>query len=125
MGGEESGHIIFLEHHTTGDGIITALQVLAVMQKENKTLSQLSRVMKTYPQVLINVDVKSKPRLKGIPEIVKVIEEVEKELGSRGRVLVRYSGTQCVCRVMVEGPTKKETERLAMKMSSVVKEKLG
>ena len=125
LGGEDSGHIIFLEHHTTGDGIITALQVLAVMQKENKTLSQLSRVMKTYPQALINVEVKSKPRLNGIPKIVKVIEEVEKELGSRGRVLVRYSGTQRVCRVMVEGPTKKETERLAMKISSVVKEKLG
>jgi len=125
LGGEESGHIIFLEHHTTGDGIITALQVLAVMQKEKKTLSQLSRVMKTYPQVLMNVDVEREPRLNGIPAIVKVIQKVEKELGSRGRVLVRYSGTQPVCRVMVEGPTRKETERLAMKISSVVKEKLG
>lgn len=125
IGGEESGHIIFLEHHTTGDGIITALQLLAVMQKEKKTLSELAKVMKTFPQVLINVDVKSKPDLKGIPEITNVTKEVEKELGDKGRVLIRYSGTQPMCRVMVEGPTKEKTEKLANKIAEVVKRKLG
>ena len=125
LGGEDSGHIIFLEHHTTGDGLITALQLLAVMQKEGKAVSELSKVMKTFPQVLINVDVKSKPDLKGIPEIGNVIGSVEKELGDMGRVLVRYSGTQSMCRVMVEGPTKEQTEKLAQKIAAVVKKKLN
>ena len=125
LGGEDSGHIIFLEHHTTGDGLITALQLLAVMQKEEKAVSELSKVMKTFPQVLINVDVKSKPDLKGIPEIGNVIGSIEKELGDMGRVLVRYSGTQSMCRVMVEGPTKEQTEKLAKKIAEVVKKKLN
>ncbi len=125
LGGEDSGHIIFLEHHTTGDGLITALQLLAVMQKEEKAVSELSKVMKTFPQVLINVDVKSKPDLKGIPEIGNVIGSVEKELGDMGRVLVRYSGTQPMCRVMVEGPTKEQTEKLAKKIAEIVKKKLN
>lgn len=125
LGGEDSGHIIFLEHHTTGDGLITALQLLAIMQKEEKAVSELSKVMKTFPQVLINVDVKSKPDLKGIPEIGNVIGSVEKELGDMGRVLVRYSGTQPMCRVMVEGPTKEQTEKLAKKIAEIVKKKLN
>jgi phosphoglucosamine mutase len=125
LGGEDSGHIIFLEHHTTGDGLITALQLLAVMQKEEKALSELSKVMKTFPQVLINVNVKSKPDLKGIPEIGNVIGSIEKELGDKGRVLVRYSGTQPMCRVMVEGLTKEQTEKLAQKIAEVVKKKLN
>ena len=125
IGGEESGHIIFLEHHTTGDGIISALQLLAVMQKEKKPLSELAKVMKTLPQVLINVDVKSKPDMKGIPEITNAIKEAEKELGDKGRVLVRYSGTQPMCRVMVEGPTREKTGKLANKIAAVVKRKLG
>ena len=125
LGGEDSGHIIFLEHHTTGDGLITALQLLAVMQKEEKAVSELSKVMKTFPQVLINVNVKSKPDLKGIPEIGNVIGSIEKELGDKGRVLVRYSGTQSMCRVMVEGPTKEQTEKLAKKIAEVVKKKLN
>lgn len=81
--------------------------------------------MKTFPQVLINVDVKSKPDLKGIPEIGNVIGSVEKELGDKGRVLVRYSGTQPMCRVMVEGPTKEQTEKLAKKIAEIVKKKLN
>ncbi len=125
LGGEESGHIIFLEHHTTGDGIISALQLLAVMQKEKKPLSELAKVMKTLPQVVINVNVKSKPDFKGIPEITDAIKGAEKELGDKGRVLVRYSGTQPMCRVMVEGPTKDKTEKLVKKIAEVVKNKLG
>lgn len=125
LGGEESGHVIFLEHHTTGDGIITALQLLAAMQKEKKPLSELSTVMKTFPQVLINVDVKSKPDLSDVPEISHAVEGVEQELGDKGRVLVRYSGTQFLCRVMVEGPTQEEAERQAGKIAEVVKKKLS
>ena len=125
IGGEESGHIIFLEHHTTGDGIITALQVLAAMKKAEKPLSELAQVMKVFPQKLINVDVKSKPELSTVPEITQVIRDVEERLGDKGRVLVRYSGTQPMCRVMVEGPAHKDTEKYCKQIADVLREKLG
>ena len=124
IGGEESGHIIFLNHHTTGDGIITALQLVAAMKKAQRPLSELAQVMKVFPQKLINVDVKSKPELSTIPEIQEVIEGVEGELGDKGRVLVRYSGTQNMCRVMVEGPTDEETEKYCRQIVDVIQKKL-
>ena len=124
IGGEDSGHIIFLDHHTTGDGIITALQVLAAMKKAQKPLSELAQVMKVFPQKLINIDVKSKPELSTIPEINQVIESVEEQLGDKGRVLVRYSGTQNMCRVMVEGPTDEETEKYCRQIVDVIQKKL-
>lgn len=125
IGGEESGHIIFLEHHTSGDGILSALQLLSVIKSENKTVSELAKIMKIFPQVTINVNVKSKPPLEDYPEITDSIKKAEEELGEKGRVLVRYSGTQSVCRVMLEGPTKEETERLARAIAETIKNKLG
>jgi phosphoglucosamine mutase len=125
IGGEDSGHIIFLNHHTTGDGILSALQVLAAMKRENKPLSELAGIMKVFPQKLINVDVTSKPEISTIPELVRVIDEVEGKLGDKGRVLVRYSGTQNMCRVMVEGPTNEETEKYCSQVVAVVKEKMA
>ena len=125
IGGEESGHIIFLNHHTTGDGIITALQIVAAMKKSQRPLSELAQVMQVFPQKLINVDVKSKPELSTIPEIQQVIKGVEEELGDQGRVLVRYSGTQNMCRVMVEGPTDEETEKYCRKIVDVIQKKLA
>ena len=125
IGGEDSGHIIFLNHHTTGDGLLSALQVLAAMKRENKPLSELAGIMKVFPQKLINVDVTSKPEISTIPEIVRAIDEVEGKLGDKGRVLVRYSGTQNMCRVMVEGPTSEETEKYCSQIVAVVKETLA
>ena len=125
IGGEESGHIIFLDHHTTGDGIIAALQVLAAMTKTQKPLSELARVMKVYPQKLINIDVKSKPELSTVPEIAQAINDVEARLGDAGRVLVRYSGTQNMCRVMVEGPTEEQTERYCRLIAEVLEKQIG
>jgi phosphoglucosamine mutase len=125
IGGEESGHVIFLEHHTTGDGIITALQVLAAMKKAQKPLSELAQVMRVFPQKLINVDVKTKPELSTIPEIGAAVRDVEEQLGDKGRVLVRYSGTQNMCRVMVECPTNEETEKYCGQIADVIREKLG
>ena len=125
IGGEDSGHIIFLDHHTAGDGILSALQLLAVMKKKNKPVSELAKVMKVFPQITVNVNVKSKPPLEEQREIMDAIKEVEKALGNKGRVLVRYSGTQAMCRVMVEGPTKKETEVFARTIAEVIKKKLG
>ncbi len=125
IGGEDSGHLLFLQHHTTGDGIITALQVLTAMKREGKRLSELAKIMAVFPQVLINIDVKTRPELSTVPEIVKTIKDVEKALGNRGRVLVRYSGTQNMCRVMVEGPTHEETKKYCRRIANVVKKKLN
>jgi phosphoglucosamine mutase len=120
IGGEDSGHIIFLQHHTTGDGLITALQVMAAMKKEGKTLSELARIMTVFPQMLINIDVKRKLEIETVPEIMAAISQVEEKLGDKGRVLVRYSGTQSMCRVMVEGPTKEETQTYCRQIADVV-----
>jgi phosphoglucosamine mutase len=125
IGGEESGHIIFLQHHTTGDGVLTALQVLSSMKKEGKPLSELAKIMHVFPQSLINVDTKSRPEISTVPEIVSVIKAVEQKLGDKGRVLIRYSGTQNMCRVMVEGPTKEETLEYCKQIADVVRAKLG
>jgi len=124
IGGEDSGHIIYLNHHTTGDGILSALQVLVSMKKEQKPLSVLARIMTVYPQKLVNIDVKSKPDISEIPEIAAAIKKVEDALGEKGRVLVRYSGTQNMCRVMVEGPTNEETETCCNEIAAVIKDKL-
>jgi phosphoglucosamine mutase len=120
IGGEDSGHIIFLQHHTTGDGLITAMQVMAAMKKERKTLSELAGIMTVFPQMLINIDVKRKPEIETVPEIMAAISQVEEKLGDKGRVLVRYSGTQNMCRVMVEGPTKEETQTYCRQIADVV-----
>jgi phosphoglucosamine mutase len=125
IGGEDSGHLIFLNHHTTGDGLITALQVLAAMKKEDKPLSELACIMKVFPQMLINIDVKRKPKIETVPEIMAAIKKAEEALGNKGRVLVRYSGTQNMCRIMVEGPTKKETESHCRRIADVVKKILA
>ncbi len=125
LGGEDSGHIIFAEFHTTGDGILSALQLLASMKKEEKPLSELARVMQVFPQTLINITVKEKRELSEIPEIVQITKQVEDDLGDRGRVLVRYSGTELLCRVMVEGPTDEKTEQSARQIANVIQEKLG
>jgi len=124
IGGEDSGHIIFLDHHTTGDGILSSLQVLAVMQKDKKPLSELAKVMKVFPQLLVNVTVKNKPDINEVPEIMQAVKAAEKQLGEEGRVLVRYSGTQSMCRVMVEGPTKEIVKELCGKLAKVVEKAL-
>lgn len=125
IGGEEAGHMIFLDHHTTGDGIIAAMQVVAAMVKEGKPLSELACMMDIFPQELINVDVKSKPDIDTVPRLVEVITQVEKELGDEGRVLVRYSGTQNMCRVMVEGPSAAVTGKYCKQIADVVKSEIG
>jgi phosphoglucosamine mutase len=103
LGGEQSGHLVFLDHATTGDGIVAALRVLAVMVRENRPLSELARVMTRTPQVLVNIKVENKRPIDDLPEVVRLIGAVERELGNDGRVLVRYSGTEAKARVMIEG----------------------
>jgi phosphoglucosamine mutase len=125
LGGEASGHMIFHNHHSTGDGIIAALQLLAIMRETGKPLSELAKVMSVFPQKLINFNVAQKPPLEEIAEIQKAVQKAEAELGDKGRVLIRYSGTQPMCRVMVEGPTDEITNRLAEQLTAVVKKFIG
>ncbi len=102
LGGEQSGHIIFLEHNTTGDGLVTALQLAAVLKETGLPLSKLRNVMRRFPQVLVNVNVAEKHRLGTSATIAEAIREAEAELGETGRVLVRPSGTEPLVRVMAE-----------------------
>ncbi len=103
LGGEQSGHLVFLDHATTGDGIVAALRVLAIMAREGRPLSELARVMTRTPQVLINTAVDRKVPLDQLPDVQRMIAEIERQLGEDGRVLVRYSGTESKARVMIEG----------------------
>ncbi len=103
LGGEQSGHLVFLDHATTGDGIVAALRVLAIMAREQKPLSELAKVMTRTPQVLVNTAVEKKIPIDQLPEVQQLIASIEKELGDDGRVLVRYSGTESKVRVMIEG----------------------
>ena len=125
LGGEESGHIIFLQHHTTGDGLLSALQLLSAMKASGESLSKLSTLMTVFPQVLINVPVKKKPEISSLPELVRVQQDVEARLGERGRVLLRYSGTEPVCRIMVEGERQEEIDRYALQIAEVVEKQLN
>ena len=125
LGGENSGHLLFLNHHTTGDGLLSALQLLRIMIETNQPLSELSRVLTVFPQTLINVEVREKPEIDSVAAIKEKIQSVEKNLAEKGRVLVRYSGTQPVCRVMVEGSDKETTDRYCREIADVVLRELG
>jgi phosphoglucosamine mutase len=125
LGGEASGHTILLDRHTTGDGIVTALHVLAAMRDSGKKLSELARMMALFPQQIVNVDVTRKPPLEELADVQAAVAAAEAELGDRGRVLVRYSGTQSMCRVMVEGPTEEATRRLATSIAEAVRAGIG
>jgi phosphoglucosamine mutase len=125
FGGEQSGHIIFFDLNTTGDGILSALQVLAAMKKNSKTLSELSAVMQKFPQVIENVEVTHKKDIETVPEIRKAIAGAEEMLLGKGRILVRYSGTQPLCRVMVEGQDENEIQGIAHNIAQVIGNKLN
>ncbi|RLC25044.1 MAG: phosphoglucosamine mutase [Deltaproteobacteria bacterium] len=125
LGGEDSGHMIFLDHQTTGDGILSALKLIEALKNDSKPLSELVKIMNVFPQVLINVEVKNKPDISSVPQITEAIKTVEKNLAKKGRVLVRYSGTQPLCRVMVEGPTQKITGKYCQEIADKVKEQIG
>lgn len=124
LGGEQSGHIIFLEHNTTGDGLLTAIQLLAVVKEQGKPLSALASQMKRLPQVLINTRVQDKEKSMNHPEVLKRVEEVEKILGESGRILVRASGTEPLVRVMVEGPDQEQLKLLAQSVVEVINRNL-
>lgn len=127
LGGEQSGHIIFKEHSNTGDGELTSLQILKILSEQKKKLSELKQLMKKYPQVLLNVEVTEDGKIKyeTDSEISRTIRQVERSLGTDGRVLVRASGTENLIRVMIEGLDQKDIDGKAKKIGSKIKKKFG
>jgi len=125
LGGEQSGHVIFLDHTTTGDGIISALQILSIMVREGKNLSELARVMSVYPQVLVNVRVREKRDITAIPEIANALKKAEERLKKKGRVFIRYSGTEPLARITVEGEDRSEIKGLAAELEEAVRKNLS
>jgi len=125
LGGEQSGHMIFLDYNTTGDGILSALQLLAVMRRREKPLSELAEVMIPLPQVLVNVRVKQRQDIMTIPCVATAIKGVEEKLGNEGRVLIRYSGTEPLLRIMLEGQDKYEITGWANEIADLVRQQIG
>ncbi len=125
LGGEPSGHVIFLDHNSTGDGLVSALQVLRIMIESSSKLSELAAGFKRYPQLCVNVRVDSKPPLEKIDGLQDAIRDVENELKETGRVLVRYSGTENICRVMVEGPKRSLVQQYANQLAAIIKKQIG
>ncbi len=124
FGGEQSGHLIFLDYNTTGDGVLSALQVLAVMKREGKKLSDLASILTPFPQVLLNVPVAHKRDPHEVPEVASLIKKVQKKLGEKGRVLVRPSGTESLIRVMLEGEKDEEIKTYAEEIAGCVRKNM-
>ncbi len=125
FGGEQSGHLIFMDHNTTGDGILSALQVLSVIVEEKKSLADLASVMEIFPQILINVPVRKKTLVTEVPALSRQIAEVERKLQGRGRLLIRYSGTENKLRIMLEGENYDEIKNYAEELADLVRKLLG
>ncbi|MEG2140042.1 MAG: phosphoglucosamine mutase [Bilophila sp.] len=125
LGGEQSGHLIFREYSTTGDGLLAALQILRIMRERGRPLSELAGLLVPYPQQLINVHVDRKPAIEECPELLDAIAAVEEDLAGRGRVLLRYSGTEPLCRVMVEGEDMEKVRVHAKRLASIVEKALS
>jgi phosphoglucosamine mutase len=125
LGGEQSGHILFLDHNTTGDGAITCLQILALLVETRKKLSELKSVMTRLPQILVNIEVKNKKDFATMPKVSQKIAEVERALAGRGRVLVRYSGTELLARIMLEGEDEKKISAMAHGIADEIRAEVG
>jgi phosphoglucosamine mutase len=125
VGGEQSGHMIFRDYTTTGDGIISALQVLRILIDKKRPLSELRRVCTKFPQVLINMKVKEKPSWDTLPDVMALVKESEAKLGKEGRIFLRYSGTEPKARLLIEGRDQSQIEAMANQIAAVIKEKIG
>ncbi len=125
LGGEQSGHLICLDYNTTGDGLVSALQVLRIMIETDSKLSDLAAVVKRYPQALLNIPVREKPPLEELKQLDALIRDVQARLASQGRVVVRYSGTESICRVMVEAKKQKLAFELAHEIGALIEQMIG
>jgi phosphoglucosamine mutase len=117
--------MIFLDHNTTGDGMLSALQVLAIMRRNNKSLSALAEVMIPLPQVLVNVRVAERTDIMTIPDVAALVRDVEGKLNDSGRILIRYSGTEPLLRIMLEGPDTYQINSWAKEIAELVEKKIG
>jgi phosphoglucosamine mutase (EC 5.4.2.10) len=124
LGGEQSGHLIFREFSTTGDGLLAALQLLRIMRDTGKLLSELAHLLEPFPQVLKNVRVVKKTPFEEVPAIAKAVEAVERGMAGKGRVLLRYSGTEPLARVMVEGENPDKVEQYAGELAELLEKNL-
>jgi phosphoglucosamine mutase len=125
LGGEQSGHIILPKLSLAGDGLITTLSLLRVIVEENNSLHKLTEGFEVFPQVLVNVKVREKRPFDEIDSVNRVSREIENELGARGRLLLRYSGTESLARVMIEGESQPQIEGFAARLAAVIQENLG
>ena len=125
LGGEQSGHIIFRDFTTTGDGIISALQILRIMHQTAQPLSKLKTRLEKYPQAQRNVLVKEKPPLAELPTVMKLVDEAEKELSGKGRVLLRYSGTESKIRLLIEGRELDKIDKQANRIAEAIEHAIG
>ena len=125
LGGEKSGHLLFLDHSTTGDGLLASLQILGIMKRKGKPLSELAGIIDLFPQVLNSLEIKEKKPFEQIPGLVEIVRESEKILGDKGRINLRYSGTELLARVMVEGEDETLINGIASRVSSVISENIG
>jgi phosphoglucosamine mutase len=125
LGGEQSGHVIFLDHEPTGDGLLTALEVLEVVKASGRSLHDLAGELAVYPQVLLNVRVRQREEIEGIPEVKERLDRARSALNGRGRLVVRYSGTEPLLRVMAEGPDEAEVRSLAQAIADAVRARIG
>jgi phosphoglucosamine mutase len=125
LGGEQSGHLIFHDHTTTGDGIIAAVQILEIMAAEGKPLSELRKCLVKYPQVRRDLAVREKPPTAELNETSRLLSETEAALGERGRVLLRYSGTEPKIRLLLEGPDEAFLNRQADVIAAAIREQIG
>jgi len=125
VGGEQSGHMIFRDFTTTGDGIISALQILRIMKESGKPLSELKQCLKKYPQAQRNLRVKAKPPLEELAGVMKLVSETEKQLNGKGRVLLRYSGTEPKIRLLIEGREVAEIDRQANRIAEAIQATIG
>jgi len=125
LGGEQSGHIIFMEHLPAPDGLLTALQIIKIMKETGLPLSALAKTFSRYPQTLINIKVKEKKPFDEIPSLSAKVRECNSRLKDEGRILLRYSGTETLARVMVEGKQKDLVESIAGDLASIIKEDIG
>jgi phosphoglucosamine mutase len=125
LGGEQSGHILYLDHNSTGDGAITCLQMLALMVEKRKRLSELKTVMDRLPQVLVNINVRERKDFEQMATVQQRIGEIERSLAGRGRVLVRYSGTELLARVMLEGEDEKKIRAMAQSIADEIRAEIG
>jgi phosphoglucosamine mutase len=125
LGGEQSGHMIFRDFATTGDGIVSALQILRIMQATGRPLSELKRCLRKYPQAQRNLKVRQKPPLDDLSEVMKLVQETEKELAGKGRVLLRYSGTEPKIRLLIEGREPEQIDRQANRIAEAIEQAIG